>query len=209
MGTDKKYRLGNREFSPEELSSFVIRSILEDAREYLQEEIEEAIISVPAYFHDQQRVATKRAGTLAGIKVERIINEPSAAALASYFNTNQEHLFLIFDFGGGTLDVSIVECFDTMVEIISVSGDNRLGGDNFHEVMVKNFLNEHHLDPNGRTKKEYAVLTGQAESCKRKLTTEGTAQMSAVIGGKLYQSQYTNQRLMEESGEILGRIKKC
>lgn len=208
MGTDKKYRLGNREFSPEELSSFVIRSILEDAREYLQEEIEEAIISVPAYFHDQQRVATKRAGTLAGIKVERIINEPSAAALASYFNTNQEQLFLIFDFGGGTLDVSIVECFDTMVEIISVSGDNRLGGDNFHEVMVKNFLNEHHLDPNGRTKKEYAVLTGQAESCKRKLTTEGTAQMSAVIGGKLYQSRYTNQRLMEESGEILGRIKK-
>ncbi len=208
MGTDKKYRLGNREFSPEELSSFVIRSILEDAREYLQEEIEEAIISVPAYFHDQQRVATKRAGTLAGIKVERIINEPSAAALASYFNTNKEQLFLIFDFGGGTLDVSIVECFDTMVEIISVSGDNRLGGDNFHEVMVKNFLNEHHLDPNGRTKKEYVVLTGQAESCKRKLTTEGTAQMSAVIGGKLYQSQYTNQRLMEESGEILGRIKK-
>ena len=131
MGTKEGRILGKKKFLPEELSSFVIRSIVEDAKNYLHEEIEEAIISVPAYFHDRQRVATKRAGALAGITVNRIINEPSAAALASYFDTEREQMFLIFDFGGGTLDISIVECFDTMVEILSVSGDNRLGGDDF------------------------------------------------------------------------------
>ena len=94
---------------------------MEDAN-YLGEEIEEAVISVPAYFHDEQRVAVKRAGALAGIHVERIVNEPSAAALASYFTANEEQNMLVFDFGGGTLDVSLVDCFDTMVEIVSVAG---------------------------------------------------------------------------------------
>ena len=208
MGTDKKWTLGERSFLPEELSSFVIRSILQDAREYLGEEIEEAIISVPAYFHDKQRVATKRAGTLAGIHVERIINEPSAAAMASYFDTSTEQTFLIFDFGGGTLDVSIVECFDTMVEIISVSGDNRLGGDNFHEIMAERFMEEHRLTRAQVGKKEHAILMRQAEICKRKLTTDETAQMTAMIGDELYESAYTNTRLMEECSTIFARIKK-
>ena len=97
-----------------------MRSIVDDAEHYLGEPVEEAVISVPAYFHDSQRVATKRAGALANVTVNRIINEPSAAALSSYFNTKVEQLFLIFDFGGGTLDISIVDCFDTMVEIVSV-----------------------------------------------------------------------------------------
>lgn len=208
MGTSEKYMLGKQAFLPEELSSFVIRSIIEDAKEYLGEEIEEAVISVPAYFHDMQRVATKRAGALAGITVNRIINEPSAAALASYFDTSTEQLFLIFDFGGGTLDVSIVDCFDTMVEIVSVSGDNRLGGDNFHEIMADRFLEEHQIARKYISEKEYAVLLKQAELCKRKLTTEESAKMSAVIGGSAYQSVYTNERLMEESASILSRIKK-
>ena len=120
MGTDKKWLLGEKYFTPEELSSFVVRSIVDDAEHYLGEPVEEAVISVPAYFHDSQRVATKRAGALANVTVNRIINEPSAAALSSYFNTKVEQLFLIFDFGGGTLDISIVDCFDTMVEIVSV-----------------------------------------------------------------------------------------
>lgn len=208
MGTKEGRILGKKKFLPEELSSFVIRSIVEDAKNYLHEEIEEAIISVPAYFHDRQRVATKRAGALAGITVNRIINEPSAAALASYFDTEREQMFLIFDFGGGTLDISIVECFDTMVEILSVSGDNRLGGDDFHEVMVKAFLKEHELARRDVTNKDYAVLLHQAELCKRKLTEEDEAKMTAVIGGKTYRSIFTNQRLMEESAVILGKIKK-
>ena len=208
MGTEKKWRLGGREFLAEELSSFIIRSIVEDAKNYLQEEIEEVIISVPAYFHDKQRVATKRAGMLAGVNVKRIINEPSAAALASYFDTSQEELILVFDFGGGTLDVSIVDCFDTMMEMLSVSGDNRLGGDNFHEIMADSFLAEHHLIKSEISAKEYAVLLRQAQACKQKLSEEDSAKMSAVIGDKVYQSEYTDARLLEESASILQRIKK-
>lgn len=206
MGTDKRYRLGEKLFAPEELSSFVIRSIVEDAKEYLQEEIEEVIISVPAYFNDKQRVATKKAGALAGVITNRIINEPSAAAMASYFDTSKAQLFLVFDFGGGTLDVSVVECFDTVVEILSVAGDNHLGGDDFHEIMAKSFLKEHSIKKIGP--KEYSILLRQAEICKRKLTTEKSAKMTAVINGQMLQSEYTNQRLLEESGKIFERIKE-
>ena len=209
MGTERKWLLGEKVFLPEELSSFVIRSIVEDAENYLGEKVEEAVISVPAYFHDSQRVATKRAGALADVRVNRIINEPSAAALASYFDTGHEQLFLIFDFGGGTLDVSIVECFDTMVEILSVSGDNRLGGDSFHEIMVENFLKEHDLSRKQISNKEYAILLRQAESCKQRLTTEEIAAMTAVLGGVEYKSEYTNDRLLEESGIILQKSKMC
>lgn len=208
MGTGHSYKMGKREFSPEELSSFVIHSIVKDAEDYLQETIDEVVISVPAYFNDKQRVATKRAGALAGVKTERIINEPSAAAMASYFDNSREQLFLIFDFGGGTLDISIVECFQNMVEILSVSGDNRLGGDNFHEIMVQNFLKEHRIPKNQITAKEYAILLRQAELCKQRLSTEKTAKMTALIGESTYQSEYSNQRLLEESGEIFARIKK-
>lgn len=207
MGTERKWLLGEKVFLPEELSSFVIRSIVEDAENYLGEKVEEAVISVPAYFHDSQRVATKRAGALADVRVNRIINEPSAAALSSYFDTRHEQLFLIFDFGGGTLDVSIVECFDTMVEILSVSGDNRLGGDSFHEIMVENFLKEHDLSRKQISNKEYAILLRQAESCKQRLTTEEIAAMTAVLGGVEYKSEYTNDRLLEESGIIFAKIK--
>ncbi len=207
MGTERKWLLGEKVFLPEELSSFVIRSIVEDAENYLGEKVEEAVISVPAYFHDSQRVATKRAGALADVRVNRIINEPSAAALSSYFDTRHEQLFLIFDFGGGTLDVSIVECFDTMVEILSVSGDNRLGGDSFHEIMVENFLKEHDLSRKQISNKEYAILLRQAESCKQRLTTEEIAAMTVVLGGVEYKSEYTNDRLLEESGIIFAKIK--
>lgn len=208
MGTEEKYHLGGKTFLPEELSSFVLRSILDDASRYLDgEEIEEAVISVPAYFHDGQRVATKRAGALAGVPVKRIINEPSAAALASYFDTQEEQLFLVFDFGGGTLDVSVVDCFDTMVEILAVSGDNRLGGDNFHEAMVESFLAEHGLRGSGISAKEYAILLRQAENCKIRLTTHETAKMTAVIQGETYQSHYDNERLMHDSGMIWKRIR--
>lgn len=145
MGSDQKYNLGGKTFLPEELSGFIVSAIVEDAKAYLGEEIKDVIISVPAYFHDKQRVATKRAGALAGVNVKRIVNEPSAAALASYFDTQNEQLFLVFDFGGGTLDVSIVDCFDTMVDILAVSGDNHLGGDDFNEAVAEGFLREHQL----------------------------------------------------------------
>ncbi len=207
MGTQRMIRLGKQQFTPEELSSFVIRSIVEDARVFLQEEITEAIISVPAYFHDEQRVATKKAGELAGVFVQRLINEPSAAALASYYDKGKEETFLIFDFGGGTLDVSLVDCFDTMVEIISVAGDNKLGGVNFDQNIATNFLLEHHILRNQLTNWEYAILLKQAESVKQQLTHADTVTMKMRLLNRELESVYTNQRLMEESGEILERIR--
>ena len=104
------------------------RQIVEDAENYLGEKVEEAVISVPAYFHDRQRTAAKKAGALAGVQVNRIINEPSAAALASYFDTDMEQVFLVFDFGGGTLDISVVDCFDTMVELSLIHISRKIPG---------------------------------------------------------------------------------
>lgn len=206
MGSDQKYNLGGKTFLPEELSGFLVSAIVEDAKAYLGEEIKDVIISVPAYFHDKQRVATKRAGALAGVNVKRIVNEPSAAALASYFDTQNEQLFLVFDFGGGTLDVSIVDCFDTMVDILAVSGDNHLGGDDFNEAVAEGFLREHQLQRGNLSEKEYAILLRQAEKCKIALSTEKEVKMTAVLGGQTYQSVYTNERMMRESSAVWKRI---
>lgn len=206
MGSDQKYNLGGKTFLPEELSGFLVSAIVEDAKEYMGEEIKDVIISVPAYFHDKQRVATKRAGALAGVNVKRIVNEPSAAALASYFDTQNEQLFLVFDFGGGTLDVSIVDCFDTMVDILAVSGDNHLGGDDFNEAVAEGFLREHQLQRGNLSEKEYAILLRQAEKCKIALSTEKEVKMTAVLGGQTYQSVYTNERMMRESSAVWKRI---
>lgn len=208
MGEEKIFHLGGLTFTPEELSSFVIRSIVEDARNYLGEEIEEVIISVPAYFHDKQRYATKKAGLLAGVQVHRLINEPSAAALASYLDNGEEQLFLVFDFGGGTLDVSVVDCFENVVEIEAVAGNNHLGGDDFHQVMTDSFLREHEISRRDLSNKELALLARQAEKCKRELSVREKAEMTAWIKDREYTSVYTSRRLVEESAGILYKIKE-
>lgn len=121
MGTDTVYTVHGKTYYPQDLSAMVIRKLVENASVFLNERIEEAIISVPAYFNDDQRWATKIAGQLAGIRVERIINEPSAAALSQHIQqTEEDMLALVVDFGGGTLDISIVEAFDNIVEILSL-----------------------------------------------------------------------------------------
>lgn len=208
MGTGRSWKPGEKSFLPEELSSLVIRSIVEDAQNYLGEEIEEAVISVPAYFHDEQRVAVKRAGALAGIHVERIVNEPSAAALASYFTANEEQNMLVFDFGGGTLDVSLVDCFDTMVEIVSVAGNNRLGGDDFDRLIAEHFLREHGVARQQLRAQEYAVLLKQAERCKKLLSEQEEVVMHAMVGEQVYESTYTMDRLFEESKALLKEIRQ-
>ena len=208
MGTGRSWKPGEKSFLPEELSSLVIRSIVEDAQNYLGEEIEEAVISVPAYFHDEQRVAVKRAGALAGIHVERIVNEPSAAALASYFTANEEQNMLVFDFGGGTLDVSLVDCFDTMVEIVSVAGNNRLGGDDFDRLIAEHFLREHGVARQQLRAQEYAVLLKQAERCKKLLSEQEEVVMHAMVGDQVYESTYTMDRLFEESKALLKEIRQ-
>ncbi len=118
MGSSREYKLGKRTFTPEELSSFILRSLKEDAEAYLGEEVTEAVISVPAYFDNERRKATKRAGELAGFKVERIISEPTAAAIAyGLYERKRNTRFLVFDLGGGTFDVSILELYQNILEV--------------------------------------------------------------------------------------------
>ena len=145
MGSKKQYNLGEHTFSPEELSSFVIKKLIEDAQIYLSENhgktISEAVISVPAYFNDTQRRATKAAGELAGIKVERIVNEPTSASLAYGFNDSREFAkLLIFDLGGGTFDVSVLEKYNNVMEVRAVAGDIFLGGEDFTDILEKLFI---------------------------------------------------------------------
>ena len=138
MGTDRVIQLGRKSFRAEELSALVLRSIKADAEAFLGEAVTEAVITVPAYFNDRQRKATRRAGELAGLKVERLINEPTAAALAyGLHQRDRETQFLVFDLGGGTFDVSILELFEGIIEVRASAGDNRLGGEDFNEVVIQ------------------------------------------------------------------------
>lgn len=208
MGTSKQYELGGKRFYPQELSSFVLRKLKEDAEAYLGEPIEEAIISVPAYFNDKQRYATKQAGQLAGLKVERLVNEPSAAALACSLEKNEAGSYLVFDFGGGTLDVSIVECFENIIEIIAVSGDNHLGGNDFDMALADYFCEEHHLDYDKLESDKKASLLREAEKCKQQLTIEGVATIKMEIAGQVYAVFIDNDKLVKIGSNILLKISK-
>lgn len=167
MGTDKQYQLGNYEYHSDELSAFVLRALKEDAETYLNEEITEAVISVPAYFDDKRRKATKRAGELAGLKVERIISEPTAAAIAyGLYEKRKSTRFLVFDLGGGTFDVSILELFENILEVRAVAGDNYLGGEDFTDILVNAFLEEHDISVDSLTLRELGKLHQAAEIAK-------------------------------------------
>lgn len=182
MGSQKKYHIGNRDFLPEELSSLIIRSLKEDAERYLNEPVTEAVISVPAYFNDVQRKATKHAGEMAGLKVERLINEPTAAAISYGLGEKQEKTkFLVFDLGGGTFDVSILELFQNIMEVRGVAGDNYLGGEDFTEVLMTMFIKELNLKVEDMTEKERATLRKQAEIAKRSFHLSHTVEIRCRI----------------------------
>ena len=179
MGTAHDFRLGNHIFKAAQLSSLILKQLKLDAEAYLGEPVEEAVISVPAYFNDEQRFATKQAGQLAGLKVERLVNEPSAAALACRNQTGEDDSqFLVIDFGGGTLDVSVVECFEQIIEIQAVAGDNHLGGNDFDMLIAEYFCGQHGLDYESMTMSEQNLLLKKAEQCKRELTASQAAMMN-------------------------------
>ena len=140
MGSAQNTRLGSRSFRPEELSALVLRSLKEDVERAYGQPVSEAVISVPAYFSDAQRKATRIAGELAGLKVEKLINEPTAAALAYGLHQKGEATFLVFDLGGGTFDVSVLELFEGVMEVRASAGDNFLGGEDFDDAVVAHFL---------------------------------------------------------------------
>lgn len=208
MGTSRTFQLGKYAFLPEELSSFIIRSLKEDAEVYLGRSIEEAVISVPAYFNDAQRKATKRAGELAGLKVERIINEPTAAAIAYGLHQQEaETKFLVFDLGGGTFDVSIVELFDNVMEVKAIAGDNYLGGEDFTELLVSLFIKHHQIDKESLAPKAFAAIKKQAELCKWSLGQGQFVSMNCTINGESLQWSIDRQTFAVEAKQLINRLR--
>lgn len=207
MGSEEKIKIGNRAFLPEELSSFVISSLVKNAEHYLGEKVEEVVISVPAYFYDEQRAATKKAGMLAGVKCERIINEPSSAALASYWSEGKEEALIIFDFGGGTLDVSVVDCIGNAVSVVAIAGNNMLGGSDFDRIIADSILREHGIEKNELPANEYEKLLLAAELCKKSMSDHDSTDIDIEIACHKIKSHYDSKRLAEESREILTKIK--
>ena len=131
MGTDHRVNIDGKNYSPQEISAMILQKMKSDAESYLGEKVTEAVITVPAYFTDAQRQATKDAGKIAGLEVKRIINEPTAAALAYGLDNEEEQKIMVYDLGGGTFDVSVIEIGDGVIEVLATSGDNHLGGDDF------------------------------------------------------------------------------
>merc|ERR1711991_1166971 len=151
MGRDHKVKIDGKEYTPQQISAFILQKIKKDAESYLGSKVTEAVITVPAYFTDAQRQATKDAGRIAGLEVKRIINEPTAAALSyGLEKSDQHHKIMVFDLGGGTFDVSILEIGDGVFEVLATNGNNHLGGDDFDEVIInflaENFQSEHGVD---------------------------------------------------------------
>ncbi len=216
MGTDKTLTLGNRQFKPEELSALVLRQLLEDARRYLGEQVKEAVISVPAYFNDDQRCATKLAAQLAGLTVKRLINEPSAAALYHRYSTqSSDGQRMIVDFGGGTLDVSIVDCFENIIEITSIAGDNRLGGDDIDRAIAAYFCKENGLTEDRLESSLRASLYRQAETAKIALSSASAVCISLQQGDAQYSLVLTNdvlrtlcQPVFQKVRTVIGRAMK-
>lgn len=209
MGSRKEFHLGNRTFSAEELSSFVLRSLREDAEYYLGEKVTEAVISVPAYFNDIKRKATKMAGELAGFRVERIISEPTAAAIAyGLYQKKESARFLVFDLGGGTFDVSILELEDDIMEVRAVAGDNYLGGEDFTELILELFLAEHHLDKNALSEKEKVYLRNQAEKCKCRDASGLFYHMQAVRNGEKLESLISRKDFDKKAERLFDRIRQ-
>ncbi len=175
MGTNYKVEIDGKSYTPEQISAFILQKLKKDAESYLGTEVKQAVITVPAYFHDSQRQATKNAGTIAGLEVLRIINEPTAAALAYSLNNEQEARVLVFDLGGGTFDVSILEISEGVIEVKATAGNNRLGGDDFDKKIVDWMVSEFKKDTGiDVTNDPQAMqrLWDEAEKAKKELSNQ-------------------------------------
>ena len=214
MGSDVTYTLDRKEYDSATLSSFVVKQLIEDAQNYLHESIDEVVISVPAYFNARQRQDTKRIGELLGIKVERLINEPSAAAIACHMDDEYE-TFVVFDFGGGTLDVSVVDCFENVISINAISGNNHLGGTDFDRAMAEYFCLKNGLNYNVLDSSFQQSILRACEQAKIKLSTQSVVEVSLVHLNKNYNCIFdenvlfnTTHSLLESCKNVIGKAVK-
>lgn len=212
IGTEKEYKLGKRSFRAEELSALILSAIKNDAEIFLGKTISEAIISVPAYFNDTQRKATRIAGEMAGFKVDRLINEPTAAALSYGLHLKEEEsTFLVFDLGGGTFDISILEMFEGVMEVRASAGDNFLGGEDFRKNIYDYFLSSltgNGLQQNDLLPVDLDRIDKAAEKSKRILSREKNSEVKIQINEKSYDLKIDRLEFEKKSAELIERIKK-
>lgn len=214
MGSDVTYTLDKKEYDSATLSSFVVKQLIEDAQNYLHESIDEVVISVPAYFNARQRQDTKRIGELLGVQVERLINEPSAAAIACHMDDEYE-TFVVFDFGGGTLDVSVVDCFENVISINAISGNNHLGGTDFDRAMTEYFCFKNGLNYNVLDSSFQQSILRACEQAKIRLSTQSVVEVSLVHLNKNYNCIFdenvlfnTTHSLLESCKNVIGKAVK-
>ncbi|MEJ2694387.1 MAG: molecular chaperone HscC [Candidatus Thiodiazotropha sp.] len=208
MGTDHKIRIGRQYFTATELSSLVLRSLKEDAEAFLREPVETAVISVPAYFNDNQRHATKLAGELAGLKVDRLINEPTAASMAYGLHEKKEGVFLVLDMGGGTFDVSILEFFEGVMEVHASAGDNYLGGEDFLEAMLEDILQREAIEKTSLDTRQLHEIYMQLETAKRRVFASDSQPLKLRLGGKEISWEVTEEWFTQVTMPLLFRAKQ-
>ncbi len=208
MGTAQTVKLGDKSFRPEELSAFVLRALKRDAEQALGHDVGDVVISVPAYFSDAQRQATRVAGELADLNVRRLVNEPTAAALAYGLNDVEEGKYLVFDLGGGTFDVSIVERFDEIFEVRASAGDNFLGGEDFRTILRSMIARQHDIKTSDLGLAALNALSKAAEGVKCALSRAREAEYQVSVDEQVLEGTVSREEFEGEAGDLLRRLRK-
>lgn len=208
MGSEHVMTLAKKNYTAIELSSIILKALKEDAEAYLQEPISQAVVSVPAYFNDLQRKATKTAGELAGLNIERLINEPTAAAMMYGLHQRDDGTrFIILDLGGGTFDVSLVEYYEGVLEVHASSGDNYLGGEDFLNVLAQDFFNHSEIDPKKLSKEHFRRVHYALETAKKALSNEQSQSLVSIIPEQTQAWHITRERFETLSRPLLSRLR--